>query len=99
MTVELVPARQWQEWVAETDGVLLDVREPKEWEQGTLPDALLIPTSELVARVDEIPEDRAILCVCRGGGRSQQVAQFLAFNGYERVANLMGGMKALGLQD
>lgn len=99
MEVEWVPARQWEEWVDETDGVLLDVREPNEWEQGTLPNALLIPTSELMARVEEIPKDRPILCICRAGGRSQQVARFLAFNGYDRVANMAGGMKALGLQD
>ncbi len=96
--IETVPATAWQEWVDETAGVLLDVREPKEWEQGTLPDALLIPVSQLMERIEEIPADRPILCVCRSGNRSHQVAAFLKFNGYEQVANMIGGMKALGMQ-
>lgn len=97
--IGLVPARNWELWREETDGVLLDVREPKEWELGTLPNALLIPVGEIMTRLDEIPINRPILCVCRSGGRSQQVAAFLAFHGYEEVANMTGGMKALGMQD
>lgn len=93
-----VNAEDWHEWVDETDGVLLDVREETEWEQGTLPDAQLIPMSEIMNRLDEIPKDKPILCICRSGGRSQQVAAFLAHHGYS-VANMEGGMKALGMQD
>lgn len=98
MHVDTVPAQNWREWVEETTGVLLDVREPREWEQGTLPEALLIPVSQIMERIDEIPADRPILCVCRSGSRSHQVAAFLKFNGYENVANMTGGMKALGMQ-
>lgn len=98
MQVETVRAEKWEEWVAETGGILLDVREPDEWQQGTLPEALLIPTSELIGRVDEIPRDKPILCVCRSGDRSHQVAAFLKFNGFDDVANMTGGMKALGMQ-
>lgn len=97
--VENVPAEQWEEWAEQNEAVLLDVREPEEWEQGTLPNSVLISTSEIIDRIDDIPSERAILCLCRTGGRSQQVAAYLAFNGYERVGNLVGGMKALGLQD
>ncbi len=96
--VDTVPAQNWREWVEETTGVLLDVREPREWEQGTLPEALLIPVSQIMERIDEIPADRPILCVCRSGSRSHQVAAFLKFSGYENVANMTGGMKALGMQ-
>lgn len=97
--IDNVPAADWQTWAEETGGTLLDVREPDEWEQGTLPNALLIPTSEIMERVDEVPNDRPVLCICRSGGRSQQVAAFLTFNGYKGVANMSGGMKALGMQD
>ena len=96
--IETVRAENWRDWVEETAGVLLDVREPREWEQGTLPEALLIPVSEIMERLDEIPVDRPVLCVCRSGSRSHQVAAFLKFNGYEQVANMTGGMKALGMQ-
>lgn len=97
--IEPIPAREWKKWVAETGGTLLDVREPMEWEQGTLPGALLIPTTQIIDRVDEVPMDQPVLCICRSGSRSQQVAAFLVFNGYPDVANLTGGMKALGMQD
>ncbi|MGB7860929.1 MAG: rhodanese-like domain-containing protein [Acidimicrobiia bacterium] len=96
--IEQIPAEEWARWAEQHDGVLLDVRQPDEWEQGTLPNAVLLPMTEIMDRIDEIPKDRAILCICRSGGRSQQVATFLAFNGYESVANLSGGMHELGMQ-
>lgn len=96
--VTSVPAGDWETWVEENNGIVLDVREPDEWELGTLPGAVLIPQGEIVSRMDEMPKDQPILCVCRSGGRSSNVAAFLAFNGYES-ANLSGGMKALGMQD
>lgn len=93
-----VPAAEWETWVAENDATILDVREPKEWSMGTLPEAVLIPQGEIIDRIEEIPKDRPVLCVCRSGGRSANVATFLAFNDYE-AANMSGGMKALGMQD
>lgn len=96
--VAQVAAADWKSWVAENNATVLDVREPDEWELGTLPDAILISQGEIMDRMEELPKDKAILCVCRSGGRSGNVAAFLAFNGYE-VANMAGGMKALGMQD
>ena len=93
-----VPAAEWESWVAENDAIILDVREPTEWEQGTLPGAMLISQGEIVERMEEIPKSRPVLCICRSGGRSTNVAAFLVFNDYE-AANMSGGMKALGMQD
>ena len=97
-TFTQVDATDWQTWVDENDATVLDVREPMEWELGTLPDAVLISQGELIERIGEVPKDKPVLCVCRSGGRSGNVAAFLAFNGYE-AANMAGGMKALGMQD
>jgi rhodanese-related sulfurtransferase len=97
--IENVPAEDWKNWVEETGGLVLDVREPFEWEQGTLPGALLISMGEIPVRISEMDADRALLVVCRSGGRSHQVATFLAANGFSNAANMAGGMKALGLQD
>ena len=97
--IENVPAWDWQMWIAETGGRVLDIREPFEWEQGTLPGAVLISMGEIPQRMPELQEDQALLVVCRSGGRSQQVAMYLSMKGYARVANMAGGMKALGLQD
>ena len=97
-SVESVPATEWQAWVEANQATILDVREPDEWELGTLPSALKISMGEIMARIDEIDAARPVLVVCRSGGRSQQVARFLTSNGFQ-PANMAGGMKALGLQD
>lgn len=93
-----VPAAEWETWARDNHPTILDVREPAEWELGTLPSAVLISQGDVIERMGEIPKDRPVLCVCRSGGRSANVATFLAFNGYE-AANMSGGMKALGMQD
>lgn len=97
--VESVPAAEWETWVTENEAAVLDVREPNEWEFGTLPGSTLIAMSELLTRVSELDSGRAILCVCRSGSRSAQVAMYLSASGFDRVANMAGGVKALGMQD
>jgi rhodanese-related sulfurtransferase len=96
--IETVPAQEWESWVDEAGALVLDIREPFEWAQGTLPGATLISMNEIPARMGELDVDQAMLVVCRSGGRSHQVAMYLSMNGYRRVANMAGGMKALGLQ-
>jgi rhodanese-related sulfurtransferase len=97
--IENVPAENWETWVEESAALILDIREPFEWEQGTLPGATLIPMGEIPERMVELDTEQALLVVCRSGGRSHQVAMFLSANGYSKAANMAGGMKALGLQD
>jgi len=96
--VEHVQAQEWETWVAENDGKVLDVREPDEWALGTLPDSVELSIGEIIARKDELDQETPWLVVCHTGGRSFQVANYLTMNGYT-AANLAGGMKALGLQD
>jgi rhodanese-related sulfurtransferase len=72
---------------------LLDVREPDEWEAGHATAAIHIPLGDLEQRHNEVPQDRTIVCVCRGGGRSARAAVALAGIGYETI-NLAGGMRA-----
>ena len=44
--------------------------------------------------MDEVPRDRDVVVVCRVGARSAQVVAYLRANGWDRVANLAGGMYA-----
>lgn len=73
--------------------VAIDVREPDEWSAGHIPDSLLIPMSQVEARVAEIPREVVALIVCRTGGRSNAVAQLLSALGINAV-NLAGGLHA-----
>jgi rhodanese-related sulfurtransferase len=75
------------------DGVLLDVREQDEWEAGHASGAVHIPMSEFVARIGELPEAEPLYVVCRVGGRSAQVVQYLVAQGREAL-NVDGGMFA-----
>lgn len=96
---EKVPAQDWEKWSNECGAVILDVREPQEWGLGTLPGSTLIAMTEIMERVEELDKETPILCVCRSGGRSAQVANYLSSLGFDQVANLEGGVKALGMQD
>lgn len=70
--------------------VVLDVREPAEWEHGHIDGAVHIPLGELGARAGEVPEGQ-VLVVCRIGGRSAQAVAWLGQQGHDAV-NLDGGM-------
>jgi rhodanese-related sulfurtransferase len=73
--------------------ILLDVREDDEWELGHAPGAVHIPMSDVPARIDELNHDAQIYVVCRQGGRSLQVARYLAHAGFD-VYQVTGGMVA-----
>jgi rhodanese-related sulfurtransferase len=95
--VVLVEAHDWKVWSEEHDALIIDVREPFEWARGTLPGAELIGLGSLFSRVDELDPDRSILFICRTGNRSGVAAGLLAQRGFREVANLTGGLVALGL--
>ena len=74
--------------------VLLDVREPWEYERARIAGALLVPMRELPGRLGEIDGGRDVVAICHHGGRSQQVAMFLERNGFSKIHNLVGGVDA-----
>jgi len=71
---------------------IIDVREPMEIAQGTIPGALPMPMSTLGNRLHEIEKDRPVVFICRSGARSGQVVAHLVQNGFEDVHNLRGGV-------
>jgi rhodanese-related sulfurtransferase len=73
---------------------LLDVREDHEFSGGHIAGARLIPLSDLGRRLDEIPRDRTVVCICRSGRRSGIAANQLVQAGFEDVYNMNGGMMA-----
>jgi rhodanese-related sulfurtransferase len=73
------------------DAILLDVREQDEWAAGHAENAVHIPMSEIVERISEVPDGGRVHVVCRVGGRSAQVTQYLLAQGVDAV-NVSGGM-------
>ncbi len=73
---------------------IVDVRQPKEYRQGHLPGARLLPVADLDERLDVLSRDRPVLVYCAIGGRSKVAAHMLAGRGFTKVLNLSGGFKA-----
>lgn len=74
--------------------LVLDVREPWELAIASIPDVWHIPMGEIPARLGELDPHQEIVVMCRSGGRSTKVAQFLDSKGFKSVANLTGGILA-----
>jgi rhodanese-related sulfurtransferase len=74
------------------EAFVLDVREPDEWVAGHAVGAVHMPMNEVPARLGELP-DTEIVVICKSGGRSAQVTQFLMAQG-RRAVNLGGGTTA-----
>lgn len=73
------------------DTTVLDVRELYEWEAGHIDGAVHIPVDQIPARLDELDPDEDLHVICRTGGRSRRVTEWLVANGYSAV-NVDGGM-------
>ena len=74
--------------------ILLDVREPFEFEMARIEGANLIPLGELPARYPELDRAREIFVFCHSGVRSERAAEFLRSAGFAKVANVAGGIDA-----
>jgi len=84
-----MPVADWHA-LGDTSALLLDVREPGEFADGHVPNALNIPLSQLRIRHGELPVDRDIWVYCGVGQRAYYAVRFLAQCGY-RASNLSGG--------
>lgn len=76
------------------DLILLDVRDPAEFESMRLPGSDLIPLSDLRGRISELPKNREIVIICRAGLRAYEAARILKGEGYNNVKVMEGGVLA-----
>ena len=96
MIAQISPA-ELAAWRADTTRpapVIVDVREPWEFERCRIEGSLPLPLGQIPARHAELPRDRDLVLVCHHGSRSQQAASWLAGNGHPNVHNLRGGVEA-----
>jgi sulfur-carrier protein adenylyltransferase/sulfurtransferase len=93
---ELEPARVLRLLAGDAPPALVDVREPWEWQVGSLEGrgARLIPLGEIPSRMAEIPRGGPVVLYCRSGHRSRTAARRLLEAGYPEVYNLQGGLLA-----
>ena len=80
----------------DSDAVMVDVRETKEFNDGHLKDAIHIPLSDLKSRIGELDKykDKTVIAYCRSGSRSYSACKKLKKGGFESVNNLQGGIMA-----
>jgi NADPH-dependent 2,4-dienoyl-CoA reductase/sulfur reductase-like enzyme/rhodanese-related sulfurtransferase len=83
------PVVHWPD-LPDADARVLDVRDPEEWAEGHLPDAVHIPLNDLRDRLDELPRDREIWVHCYVGQRSYYAIRILLQHGFQ-VKNISGG--------
>jgi rhodanese-related sulfurtransferase len=74
--------------------LLLDVREPWEFEICHLEGSRLVPMRQIPAALPTLDRQRETVVVCHHGIRSRQVAIYLEQIGFTRVINLGGGVDA-----
>jgi len=79
--------------VIEHGGFVLDVREDDEWVEGHVPNAHHIPMNEVANQVDKLDDGARIFIICRSGGRSMTVANYLESQGFD-VVSVAGGTQA-----
>jgi rhodanese-related sulfurtransferase len=103
--VQDITAEQIQKMITnaiENDGempFILDVRNDDELERAKIKGAYHIPMMDISERIEEIPEDIAIFCMCHHGMRSAKVANMLVNKGYVNVYNIEGGIAAMAKVD
>lgn len=74
------------------DFVLLDVRQPGEYEELHLPGAFLIPLPDLADSLDDMDRSKPVIVYCRTGGRSRAAASIMAGQGFLQAVSLQGGI-------
>ena len=80
------------------DFFFIDVREQVEYDMCRILGAKLIPLSEFMERMDEIPKDKEIVIHCKMGGRSAQAQAALLEKGWKNVLNMTGGINSWALE-
>lgn len=96
-----ISVKQLEEMLAqreagERDFVLVDVREPNEFEINSIPGAVLIPKGEFLNgnALGELPTDRSVVLHCKSGARSAEALAVLKGAGYSDAVHVGGGVVA-----
>jgi SulP family sulfate permease len=90
----LAPIDLWQALRQRTPPIVVDIREPREYRQGHIPQAESFPMFKLIADTSNLPKIRQVVLVCRSGRRSARAISILQKKGFDNIRILEGGMVA-----
>jgi adenylyltransferase/sulfurtransferase len=93
-TAELTPQEVKAKLDRADDFVLIDVREPHEWDICRIPGARLIPLGKLPEQLSALDRSREIVLHCKGGVRSAKALELLQANGFSNASHMKGGILA-----
>jgi len=93
-TERVTPAEAAGALSSATPPLVLDVRAPREWQEGHLAGSVNIPLNKLADRVGELSPSQPVLVHCAGGYRSSIAAGILQQHGLQHVSELQGGLSA-----
>lgn len=88
----------WLNDPARDKPVLLDVREPWEYQHCHIDGSVHVPMGAIPARFNELDPDAEVVVICHHGGRSAQVGMFLERQGFKHVINLASGVAGWAAQ-
>jgi SulP family sulfate permease len=90
----ILPLDLWDELHQRTPPVIVDVREPREYQQAHILQAASIPLLKLITDPSQLPQIRPVVLVCRSGRRSTRASFMLRRKSYTNIRVLEGGMIA-----
>ena len=93
-TERVGPAMLAEELAAQDPPLVIDIRNPREWNSKHLPGSLNIPLNHLQERMAEVPRTRRIAVHCAGGYRSSIAVSILNQYGVTNLIELAGGISA-----
>lgn len=93
-TYTTINSLQMQSLLNNNDVIILDVRNPGEFRNGHIPDAINIPLNDILGRLAEINsyKNNKVIVYCASGVRSAVASDLLIKNGFKEVYNLRGGI-------
>ncbi len=94
MVTDLTPKQLAERLTGENPPLLIDVREPNEFQVARIEGAELMPLSRAQVWINELDKEREIAVYCHSGSRSLSVAHYLSAHGYKNIINLRGGIDA-----
>lgn len=90
---QLLPAKEFSKQIVAEKEQVIDVRTPKEFEQGHLKNAqnIHLYDQDFAQRIDKLDKKQTVYVYCKAGGRSAEAVEIMQNHGFENIIELQGG--------